>query len=472
MIHPFILSGGSGSRLWPLSRKTYPKQFLNLVTDHSLLQETCLRLKGDDFAAPSFLTNQDHRFLVAEQLQNIGITPERIVLEPLSRNTAPAALIAALICEEEENPEALILLLPSDHIVTEHKLFRGTILQGADAARNGHLVTYGVMPDTPETGYGYIETVPGDNNVLDVQRFVEKPDLKTAQEYIERGNFLWNAGIFLYSPQAMIQAFEVLAPETLAACRVSLEKSKKDLDFLRLDKESYAKIDDISLDYAIMEKASDIKTIPLKTGWSDLGAWPAIWDVMNKDVNGNVSKGDTLFLNTKNSYAHSEDGAQLSLIGLDNVFAIATRDAIVVSSKDHAQEVKQVVKILEEQNREEAIQHSRIYRPWGWYEGITKSERYQVKRIMVSPGAKLSLQSHFHRAEHWVVVRGTLEVTIENKVHLLTENESTYIPLGNTHRLANPGKLPAFLIEVQSGSYLGEDDIVRYEDTYGRTSAD
>ena len=467
MLHPFILSGGSGSRLWPLSRKTYPKQFINLISENSLIQETCLRLQGDDFAAPSFLTNNDHRFLVAEQTRALGITPDKIILEPVGRNTAPAALVAALYSAQHD-PNRLVLLLPSDHMVSDNEQFRKTIMQGKEIAQSGHLVTYGIAPDSPETGYGYIEAAAGSDFSKDVVRFVEKPSLEKAEEYIANGNFYWNAGIFLYSAKAMISAFETYAPDILASCQEALGKSHTDLDFLRLEEKAYATSPDISLDYAIMEKASGIKTIPLDTGWNDLGAWPAIWSVLEKDENGNAGRGDTFFLDSNNSFAHSEDGAQLSVVGLDNVFAIATRDAVIVASKDRAQKVKDVVDALKNMGREEAVQHSRVYRPWGWYEGISKADRYQVKRIMVSPGAQLSLQSHFHRSEHWIVVKGTLEVTIEDSVTLLSENQSTYIPLGKTHRLANPGKLPAYLIEVQSGSYLGEDDIVRYEDIYGR----
>ncbi len=467
MIYPFILSGGSGTRLWPLSRETYPKQFIKLITDNSLLQETCLRLQGEDYAPLSFLTSHEHRFIVAEQMQAIGLKPQSIILEPVARNTAAPALIAALY-SAQQSADRLILLLPSDHIVSDNEKFRSTVLQGIEAAARGHIVTFGVQPDCPETGYGYIESCPSKSDVRDVVRFVEKPDTVTAQSYIDDGNFLWNAGIFMYTARTMIDAFERYAPDTLAACKVALSHANKDLDFLRLDEQAYSEAEDISIDYAIMEKISDIKTLPLNVGWSDLGSWPAVWDAMEKDKNGNVGKGKTLFLDTSNSFAHSEDGAFLSLIGLDNIFAVAMRDAVVVASKDQAQKVKQVVELLKERDFKEATQHSKIYRPWGWYEGISLEERYQVKRIMVNPGASLSLQSHMHRAEHWIVVKGTLEVTIEDQTHLLTENESTYIPLGRKHRLANPGKLPAYLIEVQSGSYLGEDDIVRYEDVYGR----
>lgn len=467
MIYPFILSGGSGTRLWPLSRETYPKQFIKLVSENSLLQETCLRLEGDDFASPSFLCNHEHRFIVAEQVQAAGVNPQAIILEPVGRNTAPAALVAALYSADQD-PDNLVLLLPSDHIVHQKERFQDAILKGCDAARNGALVTFGIVPETPETGYGYIEAEQSEDLVKTVVRFVEKPDADTAKSYIDAGNFFWNAGIFLFSAQAMINAFEKHAPETLKHCKEALVKACRDLDFLRLEKEAYSKCENISLDYAVMEKAQNIKTVPLDAGWSDLGSWCSIWDVMPKDGDGNAARGDVVFLDSHNSFAHSEDGATLAMIGMENVFAVAMKDAVVVAAKDQAQKVKDIVSLLKDRASPEASEHMKIYRPWGWYEGISAGNRYQVKRIMVKPGAQLSLQSHMHRAEHWVVVTGTLEVTIEDDKHLLTENQSTYIPLGKKHRLANPGKVPAYLIEVQSGTYLGEDDIVRYEDVYGR----
>ncbi len=466
-VHPYILSGGSGTRLWPLSRKSYPKQFLKLVGEDSLLQQTAQRLHGPHFSAPCVLANNDHRFIIAEQMQSIGAKPKDIILEPVGRNTAPAALIAALRSAQTDD-NALILLLPSDHVIKDVEKFQQTILTGVNEAANGHLVTFGIKPTAPETGYGYIETSGEAGQPLDVKRFVEKPERATAEQYLAAGTFFWNAGIFMYRAGAMIEAFACHAPQILAHCQQSLEKAQDDLDFLRLEEQSYAACESISLDYAIMEKASGIKCIPLETDWSDLGAWSAIWDVMDKDQNGNVIKGDVVVHNTKNSLIQSAHGTCLSLVGLDNVLAIATKDAILLANKDHAQDVKVIVDELQANGRVEATEHRRVYRPWGWYEQLSAGERFQVKALMVNPGARLSLQSHYHRAEHWVVVSGTAEVQVGDKVSLLSENESTYIPIGTVHRLGNPGKLPAMLIEVQSGSYLGEDDIERYEDDFGR----
>lgn len=465
-IHPFILSGGSGTRLWPLSRRAYPKQFLALTGDRSLLQQTILRLDGPEFGRASVLANHDHRFIIAEQFQELGSTPENIVLEPFGRNTAPAALIAALILAERDRA-AIALLLPSDHIIRDGATFRETILAGLADAAAGHIVTFGIAPTAPETGYGYIETA-GDGRHRDVVRFVEKPDRATAEQYLASGRFLWNAGIFMYRAGDMIDAFEAYAPEFLAPCREALAKARRDLDFLRLDAEAYDRCANISIDYAIMERAAGIRCVPLATDWNDLGAWSAIWEVMDKDTAGNVATGDVLLHDVSNSYVHSVDGTCLSVLGLDNVLAIATKDAVLIADKARAQDVKVFVDRLQQSERSEATEHKRVYRPWGWYEELSRGTRYQVKALMVKPGAQLSLQSHYHRAEHWVVVLGTAEVTIGEEKRLLSENQSIYIPIGTRHRLANPGRLPALLIEVQSGAYLGEDDIVRYQDDFGR----
>ncbi len=466
-IHPFVLSGGSGTRLWPLSRKSYPKQFLKLVGEDSLLQQTIQRLEGKNFASPSVLANNDHRFIIAEQMRAIGIAPEDIILEPAGRNTAPAALVAALRAAQKSQ-DALVLLLPCDHVIKDKQIFQENLLSARQTASNGNIVTFGIRPNAPETGYGYIETTGEPQDALDVLRFVEKPQKARAMEYLAAGNFYWNAGIFLYRAATMTKAFASHAPQILENCKTALARADQDLDFLRLDKEAYGACESISLDYAIMEKAKNIKCVPLETDWNDLGAWSAIWEVMEKDKSGNVTQGDTILHKTKNSFVHSTHGACLTTVGLDNVLAIATRDAILLADKDHAQDVKAIVEKLQAEKRREATEHKRVYRPWGWYEQLSEGSRFQVKALMVNPGARLSLQSHYHRAEHWVVVSGTAEVQVAEETRLLSENESVYIPIGAKHRLGNPGKLPALLIEVQSGSYLGEDDIERYEDDFDR----
>ncbi len=465
-VKPVILSGGSGTRLWPISRRAYPKQFIPLIGEQSLFQQTVGRLSDPIFCSPMILGNSEHRFIIAEQVGAQGAAPSSIVLEPAARNTAPAALIAALSIFEY-TPDLPILLLPSDHAIEDNSGFRKSIELGIPSALNGDIVTFGVTPTGPETGYGYIETQNG-KDVLDVKRFVEKPTREKAQSYIDSGQFYWNAGIFMFTAKTMIEACRVHVPEMLKACQEALSKGKKDLDFLRLDKEAYEVCENVSIDYAIMEKADNIRCVPLQTGWSDLGSWPAVWQASPKDEQGNAIKGDVLLQDSTNCYAHSQSGACLVLVGLDGVSAIATKDAILVTRNDIAEGVKQIVEQLRRDGRENAVNQTRVYRPWGWYERLEMSGRFQVKCLMVKPGEKLSLQSHHHRAEHWVVVSGTARVTVDDNVSLLTENQSTYIPLGAVHRLENPGQIPALLIEVQSGSYLGEDDIVRYEDIYDR----
>lgn len=471
-IHPFVLSGGSGTRLWPLSRKAYPKQFLPLEGERSLLQQSCLRVNDPVFAAPSILCNHEHRFLVAEQMRILDQGDARIVLEPVARNTAPAALIAALLTAEQDE-DGLALLMPSDHVMSSAEGFVASIKKGVEAANGGKIVTFGVRPDSPETGYGYIETENintenADTVLLNVSRFVEKPNQEKAEQYLAAGNFFWNAGIFLYSAKAMVAAFETHAPDMLAHCRQALAQAKADLNFLRLDEQAFAQCENISIDYAIIEKSNNISCVPLETGWNDLGAWSALWDIGEKDSDGNITKGDVLLHDTTNSYVHSDPDTCLSLIGLDDVIAVSTRDAVLVAPKAKAQDVKHIVDKLQAEGRDEHIYHKRVYRPWGWYESLAMGPRYQVKCLMVKPGVQLSLQSHHHRAEHWIVVSGTVNVTVDDDVSMLTENQSTYIPIGSKHRLGNPGKVPALLIEVQSGAYLGEDDIVRYEDDFDR----
>jgi mannose-1-phosphate guanylyltransferase / mannose-6-phosphate isomerase len=474
MIHPCILSGGSGSRLWPLSRKAYPKQFLKIFDGDSLFQKTCRRVVDETrFAAPLVIANQDHRFLVGEQLVEQGLTADRIILEPMGRNTAAPAAVAALTVEQSD-PDGLILLLPSDHLITDEAGFAKAIAAGVPAAQSGAIVTFGIRPSEPNTGYGYIhlgntrqDNGSEDGSVRDVHAFVEKPDVERAQAYLDDGNYVWNAGIFLFSAKAMRQAFETHAPDILSGAAGALKDASADLDFLRLNEDAFGAIENISFDYAIMERADKIACVPMDPGWSDLGSWTAIRDAFPKDDSGNSAIGEARFFDSRDSFVYTDE-ACVSLLGLDDILVVNTRDALLVAHKDKAQDVKKIVETLEAEDRVEVIEHKRVYRPWGWYEGLSAGERFQVKCIMVKPGAQLSLQSHVHRAEHWVVVSGTAEVHIDGVDTLLTENQSTYIPLAAVHRLSNPGKIPTYMIEVQSGSYLGEDDIIRYEDVYGR----
>lgn len=465
-IHPLVLSGGSGKRLWPLSRQANPKQFITFLGEHSLFQVTAQRLRGAMFAAPIVIANDTHRFLVAEQLRQLDIQPQAIVLEPMGRNTAPAAIIGALLAARED-VDRLILLLPSDHAIADPDAFNQAIEQGIRPALQGAIVTFGIKPERPHTGYGYIETGKGEDSVLAVTRFVEKPNLERAKEYLATGRFYWNAGIFLFSARTMLEAAERHCPAILAACVEAIKNASSDLDFLRLSERHFAKAESISLDYAIIEKSANIRCVPLDAGWSDLGSWSEIWETAEKDGDGNAGRGDVSFHRAHNSYAYSENGA-VSVLGLDDVVVVATRDAVLVTSKAESEGVKDVVAAFEAKGREEVIHHQRVHRPWGWYERLAIGDRYQVKCIMVKPEAVLSLQSHYHRSEHWVVVRGTIEVTKGDEIIMLAENQSTFVPVGTRHRMRNPGKIPAFLIEVQSGSYLGEDDIIRYEDAYGR----
>ena len=468
-IWPFVLCGGAGTRLWPLSRDAYPKQFHRLVGPHSLFQQTCRRLSGDLFAQISILSNRQHRFLVADQLHEIGVEAAKNVLEPISRNTAPAACISALIAHRSDT-EALVLLAPSDHVIADDASFAASVQRGIDAARKGALITFGVRPDCPHTGYGYIESdsgKPDQSGVFAVRRFVEKPSKEAAASYLESGRFFWNAGIFLFDAKVMLRLFETLAPEILSACQQALDTAVEDLNFLVLG-EQYSQAEAISLDYAIVEKADTIGCVPLNTAWSDVGSWAELWNFLDKDSSGNVVQGDgqTVLAGASNN----STGACIALVGVSDLVVVAMDDAVLVASKDNAEAIKNLVNDLKGNGQDLVLRHKRVYRPWGWYEGLNRGDRYQVKRIMVKPGGKLSLQSHHHRSEHWVVVKGTLEVTKGVETNLLTENESTYIPIGEKHRLSNPGKIPAFLIEVQSGPYLDEDDIVRFDDIYRRGS--
>ena len=463
-IVPVILSGGSGTRLWPLSREAYPKQFLPLVGDDTMLQATWKRVASIAGAAPIVIANQEHRFMAAEQLRECKVQPQALILEPVGRNTAPAIAIAALQALASGD-DALLLVLPSDHVVRNEGAFHAAVKKAAVAAESGKLVTFGIVPTAPETGYGYIKAAAGEG-VRAVDRFVEKPDLATAEQYVASGEYFWNSGMFLFKASRYLKELEALQPAILAACRQALEKAARDNDFIRLDAEAFAASPNDSIDYAVMEKTADAAVVPLDAEWNDVGSWSALWEVSDKDADGNACHGDVIALDCKDSYAYGN--RLIAMVGLQDVVVVETDDAVFVGHKDRVQDVKEIVARIKRDGRSEAAAHRKVYRPWGAYDSIDNGARFQVKRITVKPGATLSLQMHHHRAEHWIVVSGTAEVTRGDEVILLSENQSTYIPLGVTHRLKNPGKLPLELIEVQSGSYLGEDDIVRFEDSYGR----
>lgn len=470
MLKPVLLSGGVGSRLWPVSREAYPKQFLPLAGEQSMLVDTLQRLEALAAEAPMVVCNDEHRFIVAEQLREAGMPNAEIVLEPCGRNTAPAVAVAALqALKSDEN--AVLLVLPADHLIENPTAFHAVVREALPLAEAGHLVTFGVVPTRPETGYGYIkrgESLPG--GLFSLEKFVEKPDADTAESYLQSGDYLWNSGKFLFGARAYINELEALAPTMLDTCSRALEAAKADLDFVRLDAEIFATCPSDSIDYAVMEKTGLGAVAALDCGWSDVGAWSALWDVGQADEDGNVLQGDVLVDQSQNNYLRSESRL-LAVTGVNDLVVVETADAVLVSHRDTVQDVKRLVMALKSEQRDEANVHARVYRPWGSYESLISSERFQVKTIVVNPGQKLSLQKHHHRAEHWIVVNGTAEVTCEDKVFTLAEDESTYIPLGHKHRLANPGCIPLELIEVQSGSYLGEDDIVRYEDIYGRSES-
>ena len=464
---PVILSGGSGTRLWPLSRQAYPKQFLALAGEDTMLQATWQRVAELASAAPLVVANEDHRFMVAEQLRELGCTPAAIVLEPVGRNTAPAIAVAALQATAD-GTDPLLLVLPSDHVIADAAGFRAAVAAATPAAQNGKLVTFGIVPTAAETGYGYIQAVAGgDAPVRAVARFVEKPDAATAAQYLASGQYFWNSGMFLFQASRYLAELERHAPAMLAACRKAFAAAARDADFVRLDKAAFAACPSDSIDYAVMEKTADAAVLPIDVGWNDVGSWSALWEVAQQDGDGNAHHGDVIALDCRDTLAWG-DRRLLAMIGLRDIVVVDSDDALLVAHKDHVQEVKEVVARLKAEGRSESNLHRKVYRPWGAYDSIDMGERFQVKRITVNPGAALSLQMHHHRAEHWIVVSGTAEVTRGEEVLLLSENQSTYIPLGVTHRLRNPGKVPLELIEVQSGSYLGEDDIVRFEDVYGR----
>lgn len=469
MILPVIMAGGTGSRLWPLSRELYPKQFLTLSGELSMLQQTVARLDGLEHAAPILICNEEHRFIAAEQIRLGGFNHSGIILEPVGRNTAPAIALSALhaLSNAEQGEEPILLVLAADHIIENTDAFHTAIQQALPFAENGQLVTFGIVPTAPETGYGYIKAGDCFDAAFSVEQFVEKPDLSTAKEYLESGEYYWNSGMFLFKASKYIEALKEHAPEILVACEKSMQATSEDLDFIRVDKTAFETCPDDSIDYAVMEKSENVAVVPMDAGWSDVGSWSALWDVSEKDLNMNVTKGDVITVDSTENYIYAENKL-VATVGVDNLVIIQTKDAILVANKDKVQDVKSIVNQLKASGRNEHKIHREVYRPWGKYDSIDFGKRDQVKRITVKPGEKLSIQKHHHRSEHWIVVSGTASVLNGDKTILVTENESTYIPLGTIHALENPGKIPLEMIEIQTGSYLGEDDIVRFEDRYGR----
>lgn len=464
---PVILAGGSGTRLWPMSRELRPKQFQSLTGPNTMLQETLLRLDDSIRSRAIIICNEKHRFLAAEQVRAIGLQQAKIILEPKGRNTAPAIALAALeAVKNEEDP--LLLVLSADHLITDRDAFSRTIQEAMHFARQGKMVVFGIVPTHPETGFGYIQMGQSlDGKAFGLAGFVEKPDEKTARNYLETGSYLWNSGMFLFTAGAYLSELEKFRPDILRACVQSVEGAIKDLDFIRVDKESFESCPADSIDYAVMEKTEAGVVVPLKSGWSDIGSWTALAGAMKKDSQGNVFQGDVIALDTKSSLIMAENRL-VAALGIEDLVVVETSDAVLVASKNRVQDVKEIVGKIKSLGRCEHVNHREVFRPWGSYDCVDSGQRYQVKRITVKPGAKLSVQMHHHRSEHWVVVRGTARVTNGNKSILLTENQSTYIPIGQTHSLENPGNIVLELIEVQSGPYLGEDDIVRLEDQYGR----
>ena len=468
-IYPAILSGGSGARLWPLSRTALPKQLLALHGERTMIQETALRAKLDGTEAPLLICGEDHRFIIAEQMQAIGIASRGIVLEPEGRNTAPAAAVAALLTAEFD-PQGIIMLLPSDHIVNDGAAFARAVEKAAAAAMQGAIVTFGIAPGGPETGYGYIQRGDPMENAFRVKRFAEKPEASRAAEYVEGGDYYWNSGMFVFRADVMLSELETHAPGIVQGCKKAIEAAKRDLDFIRLDAASYGAVESISLDYAVMEHTNLAAMVPCDIGWNDVGAWSSLWAIQQRDGAGNVFQGDVLVHDTQDSFVRSDKGLT-ALVGVKDLVVVVTDDAVLVADKRRAQDVKEIVGKLKSMKRTEHVEHKTVFRPWGSYQSIDSGNGFQVKEILVKPGGRLSLQMHHHRAEHWVVVEGTARVTCDDKIFTLNTNQSTFIPLGSKHRLENPGKIPLRLIEVQSGSYLGEDDIVRFDDVYGRADA-
>lgn len=467
---PVILSGGSGTRLWPMSRAALPKQFLTLTSEQTMFQETVNRLHGiNGLEKPLIVCNEEHRFLVAEQLRQIGQEPEAILLEPFGRNTAPAVALAALQAVHKHQ-DAILLVLPADHAIADRQAFHAAVATACQAAEQGALVTFGITPTEAHTGYGYIKRgLPTEiKAVACVERFVEKPQLEVAREFVASGEYLWNSGMFVFRASQYLSELERLRPDMLSACRAALNKAQHDLDFTRLDKAAFEACPSDSIDYAVMEHTAFASVVDGDFGWSDVGSWTALWDIGSKDAQGNVCHGDVFADGVNNSYIRAEN-RMVAVLGLSDVVVVETADAVMIAHKDKVQDVKNIVARLNQSGRSEGVFHRRVYRPWGSYEGVDAGGRFQVKRISVKPGAKLSLQMHHHRAEHWIVVSGTAKVVCDDRELLLTENQSTYIPLGSVHRLENPGIMPLDIIEVQSGPYLGEDDIVRFQDDYKRS---
>lgn len=483
LIQPVVLSGGSGTRLWPLSREKYPKQLLPLIGEDSLLQATVRRVDGMatlEVTPPLVVCNEEYRFVIAEQLRVMD-KPGTVVLEPSGRNTAPALAIAAHAAIKN-GADPVLLVMPADHVIVDTQAFQAVVQTGATLAQDGAMVTFGITADAPHTGYGYIQSGEdyGTSGAKRIARFVEKPDLQTAQSYLAAGTYLWNSGLFMVRASVWLAALQTCRPDISVACQAAWDTGQTDGEFVRVGKEAFQQCPSDSIDYAVMERIAagqvgtpESKTlpmgvvIPLSAGWSDVGAWEALWQVLPKDSDGNVAQGDVLLENTRNTLALSE-GRLIACVGVDNLIVVETADAILVAHKDQTQDVKKIVDRLKQTGRTEGQIHRKVFRPWGWYDSVDNGARFQVKRIVVNPGATLSLQMHHHRAEHWIVVSGTAKVTRGEETYLLSENESTFIPLGTTHRLENPGRVALEMIEVQSGSYLGEDDIVRFEDVYGR----
>jgi mannose-1-phosphate guanylyltransferase / mannose-6-phosphate isomerase len=467
LLVPVILSGGAGTRLWPLSREMYPKQLLALTGKHTMLQETVQRLAGIAGAeAPIVVCNEAHRFTVAEQIHALGLKASAILLEPAGRNTAPAVALAALKAQEMD-PDATLVVAPADHVIRDARIFQAAAEVAAALAQDGKLVTFGIVAHAPETGYGYIRRGDGNGPSYPVAQFIEKPPLDVATQFVASGDYYWNSGMFVFKAGRYLAELGAFAPDILEACRAAFQTAKSDLDFVRIDKGEFEKCRSDSIDYAVMEKTRDAVVLPLDAGWSDVGSWSSLFDALHTDEDGNVLQGDVMVFDTHDCYVHSTSRL-VTAVGMDDHIIVETKDAILVAPKERVQDVKELVSMIKKSGRSESALHREVFRPWGSYDSIDSGDRFQVKRLSVKAGGVLSLQMHHHRAEHWIVVQGTARITCNDKTFLLSENESTYIPIGATHRIENPGKVPLHIVEVQSGSYLGEDDIVRFEDNYGR----